>query len=116
MSQENPTILVIDDDAEIRYSLDRVLRNAGFRVQAADSGETGIEKAKAERPEVIFLDNRMNTYFLDIFGQEYRLKVEALVQRNHIRYECERGLTLQMLQQVVQIDHESISNHYINHL
>ena len=61
MSQENPTILVIDDDAEIRYSLDRVLRNAGFRVQAADSGETGIEKAKAERPEVIFLDNRMNT-------------------------------------------------------
>ena len=59
MSRENPTVLVIDDDAEIRYSIDRVLSNLGTRVTAAESGEVGIEKARAENPDVIFLDNRM---------------------------------------------------------
>ena len=53
------TILVIDDDAEIRYSLDRVLTNTENRVLAADSGEKGIEAAKTENPDIIFLDNRM---------------------------------------------------------
>ena len=59
MNQEDPSVLVIDDDAEIRYSIDRVLSNSGTRVTAAESGEVGIEKARAENPDVIFLDNRM---------------------------------------------------------
>ena len=53
------TILLIDDDAEIRYSLDRVLSQDGHSVIAADSGEDGIEKAKKLKPHLIFLDNRM---------------------------------------------------------
>ncbi len=61
MIEEQSTILVIDDDAEIRYSLDRVLRSSGHRVLSADSGEKGIETAKAESPAVIFLDNRMGS-------------------------------------------------------
>ncbi|SVC52198.1 uncharacterized protein METZ01_LOCUS305052, partial [marine metagenome] len=59
VNQEDPTVLVIDDDAEIRYSIDRVLTNLGTRVTAADSGETGIEKARIVNPDIIFLDNRM---------------------------------------------------------
>ncbi|MDA9961858.1 sigma-54 dependent transcriptional regulator [Opitutales bacterium] len=59
MNQEDPTVLVIDDDAEIRYSIDRVLTNLGTRVTAAESGETGIEKARTINPDIIFLDNRM---------------------------------------------------------
>ena len=59
MKQEDPTVLVIDDDAEIRYSIDRVLTNLGTKVTAADSGETGIEKARTINPDIIFLDNRM---------------------------------------------------------
>jgi DNA-binding NtrC family response regulator len=59
VNQEDPTVLVIDDDAEIRYSIDRVLTNLGTRVTAADSGETGIEKARTVNPDIIFLDNRM---------------------------------------------------------
>ena len=61
VTEEESTILVIDDDAEIRYSLDRVLRSSGHRVLSADSGEKGIETAKAESPAVIFLDNRMGS-------------------------------------------------------
>ena len=59
MSPKENKILLIDDDAEIRYSLDRVLRQDGHLVISADSGENGIEKAKQIKPNLIFLDNRM---------------------------------------------------------
>ena len=59
MSKTEATVLIIDDDAEIRYSLDRVLVSQGLIVISADSGEKGIETAKAEKPTLIFLDNRM---------------------------------------------------------
>ena len=52
-------ILVIDDDDEIRYSLNRVLSSRGFQVEEASSGEAGIEVARKGSFEVIFLDNRM---------------------------------------------------------
>lgn len=52
-------ILVIDDDAEIRYSLDRVLSNRDYKVHAAPSGEDGLKVAQELQPEVILLDNRM---------------------------------------------------------
>ncbi len=53
------TILVIDDDSEIRYSLDRVLASRGFAVQTAASGEKGLEVVKDSPPDVVFLDIRM---------------------------------------------------------
>lgn len=55
----NATVLVIDDEPEIRYSLERVLTAKGARVIVAASGEEGIEVARQERPEVILLDIRM---------------------------------------------------------
>lgn len=59
MTANKSKILIIDDDAEIRYSLDRVLNQDGHDLISADSGETGIETAKKEKPQLIFLDNRM---------------------------------------------------------
>ena len=59
MTNSKPTILLIDDDAEIRYSLDRVLSQEGYSIITADSGEQGIETARAQKPNLIFLDNRM---------------------------------------------------------
>ncbi len=53
------TVLVIDDDRDLRYSLRRVLADKGYRVVEAESGEQGLEVAKAEKPAVILLDNRM---------------------------------------------------------
>ena len=57
--QSPAKILVIDDDSEIRYSLERVLSARQYAVSAASSGEEGIEQAEQESFEVIFLDNRM---------------------------------------------------------
>ncbi|MGA2691867.1 MAG: sigma-54 dependent transcriptional regulator [Opitutaceae bacterium] len=55
-----PTILVIDDDAEIRYSLSRVLSSRGYQVSEAPSGEQGIALVKkGPFPDLIYLDIRM---------------------------------------------------------
>ncbi len=54
------TILVIDDDAEIRYSLSRVLSGRGYEVVEAASGEQGIAMVKkGPPPDLVFLDVRM---------------------------------------------------------
>ncbi len=54
-----PTILVIDDDKEVRYSLNRVLSSKHYIVQEAASGEEGVAAVKKQLPDVILLDNRM---------------------------------------------------------
>ncbi|MDG1324268.1 MAG: sigma-54 dependent transcriptional regulator [Opitutales bacterium] len=59
MTSKQASILIIDDDAEIRYSLDRVLSTMGHRIISADSGEQGIDTARKEKADLIFLDNRM---------------------------------------------------------
>ena len=54
------TVLVVDDDDEIRYSLGRVLGNQGYQIDTAASGEEGIEKVKhGPSPDLIFMDIRM---------------------------------------------------------
>jgi DNA-binding NtrC family response regulator len=54
-----PHILVVDDDAEVRYSLNRVLSSRQYRVQEAPSGEEGVAAVKKQPPDVVLLDNRM---------------------------------------------------------
>jgi two-component system nitrogen regulation response regulator GlnG len=54
-----PHILVVDDDTEVRYSLNRVLSSRHYRVQEAPSGEEGVAVVKKQPPDVVLLDNRM---------------------------------------------------------
>ncbi len=54
-----PTILIIDDDSEIRYSLSRVLSSRKYQIQEAASGELGVAAVKKSAPALIFLDVRM---------------------------------------------------------
>ncbi|MDG1241146.1 MAG: sigma-54 dependent transcriptional regulator [Opitutae bacterium] len=54
-----PTILVIDDDDDLRYSLKRVLSTRTCNFIEADSGEAGLQMAEQHGPDVILLDNRM---------------------------------------------------------
>lgn len=54
------TILIVDDDEEIRYSLSRVLGSRGYQIETAGSGEEGIAKIKAGlKPDLIMCDVRM---------------------------------------------------------
>jgi PAS domain S-box-containing protein len=54
-----PCVLVIDDDAVARSLLRRHLAKAGYRVEEAADGRTGLERARALRPQVITLDVMM---------------------------------------------------------
>src|SRR5882762_6514529 len=54
-----PHILVVDDDTEVRYSLNRVLSSRQYKVQEAPSGEEGVAAVKKQPPDVVLLDNRM---------------------------------------------------------
>ncbi|MBE1159750.1 response regulator [Dyella acidiphila] len=49
-------MLVVDDSPTIRAVLGKMLGQDGYTVQKAVDGETAIALAKAEQPELIFLD------------------------------------------------------------
>jgi len=54
------SILIIDDDDEIRYSLGRVLSSGKYVISEAASGEAGVAIVKkGPFPDLIFLDIRM---------------------------------------------------------
>jgi len=55
----NKQILVIDDDEAIRKSFKLALDEAGYRVDTAESGETGIKRAQQAIYDMIFLDLKM---------------------------------------------------------
>jgi DNA-binding response OmpR family regulator len=50
-----PRVLVIDDEAPIRLLCRVNLEAAGIDVSEAEDGTTGLEAARAERPDVILL-------------------------------------------------------------
>ena len=52
-------ILVIDDDAAARTLLQRHLTKAGYRVEEATDGRTGLELARTRQPDAITLDVMM---------------------------------------------------------
>ena len=50
------TVLVIDDDNELRGVLAEALSDAGFEVETAENGEVGLKKALEVKPNLILLD------------------------------------------------------------
>ncbi len=49
-------VLIVDDEKNIQVSLSSVLKDEGFSVFLASTGEEGIEKMQNVRPELILLD------------------------------------------------------------
>ena len=52
-------VLVIDDEAAILTTLDRVLRNAGYEVQTAQSAQEGLSLFKKETFDLVTVDRSM---------------------------------------------------------
>ena len=50
------TILVVDDEPDIRLFLKTVLEDAGFEVMTADNGKHALERIKEHKPDLISLD------------------------------------------------------------
>lgn len=56
-------ILLVEDHEELWDFLSRRLKRRGFEVVLAHDGQEGVDKARAERPDVILLD--MNLPVMD---------------------------------------------------
>jgi len=52
-------ILVIDDEKLIRWSLEKGLKQIGFQVETASTGEEGLQKFEAYLPDAVILDNKL---------------------------------------------------------
>lgn len=52
----NPLILVIDDESQMRRLLQLTLESNGFRIHSAATGADGIRMAASDHPELIILD------------------------------------------------------------
>jgi CheY-like chemotaxis protein len=53
---EDKTILVVDDEPNVRQYLETVLRDAGFNVETAADGEEALARIKQHPPDFISLD------------------------------------------------------------
>ncbi|MGO8992509.1 MAG: response regulator [Polyangiaceae bacterium] len=50
------TVLIVDDDSDIRFTLRQILRDEGFRVLQARDGLEALERIAEEEPDLVLLD------------------------------------------------------------
>jgi DNA-binding response OmpR family regulator len=56
MVNKKNTVLIIEDESELRQLLKTKLKNEGFNVLEADDGKVGLETALSKHPDIILLD------------------------------------------------------------
>jgi DNA-binding response OmpR family regulator len=81
-ARQGTRVLVIDDSATIVAVLGKMLRQNGYEVLKAGDAESGIEIAKAERPDLIFLDIVLPG--MNGFAALRVLRREAVTQRTPV--------------------------------
>ncbi|HEX4999499.1 MAG TPA: sigma-54 dependent transcriptional regulator [Terriglobia bacterium] len=60
MSQEkSPIVLVVEDDAENRVAMLKVLEGAGYRTREADNGQEGLDRILEENIDILVSDLRL---------------------------------------------------------
>ena len=53
---KNITVLIIEDEKDVRRILEYALESDGFNVYSADNGQAGLKMAMEKKPDVILLD------------------------------------------------------------
>ena len=56
IARTEQTVLVVEDVRTLRYLMTRTLQKEGFRVSSSSSGDEGLARYLADRPEVAILD------------------------------------------------------------
>jgi FixJ family two-component response regulator len=57
--EQAPLVAIVDDDASVRQSTDRLIRSFAYRTQVFGSGEEFLSSSAAERAACLVLDVRM---------------------------------------------------------
>ncbi len=77
---DEPTILIVDDNADLLDTFARILKRRGFYVETASSGDTAVAKCRGQRYDVTLMDIVMpRTDGVDAFRQIRELWPEAPV-------------------------------------
>lgn len=77
---EQPVILVIDDDMAMQTVLEIALREAGYRVILANDGEEGVQKLMTMQPNLVISDIMMP----QMDGVEAFQRIKDQLQENGI--------------------------------
>jgi CheY-like chemotaxis protein len=72
-------ILLVEDHEELWDFLSRRLKRRGFDIVLAHDGQRGVEKARAERPDVILLD--MNLPVMDGWTAARTLRADPVTAK-----------------------------------
>jgi diguanylate cyclase len=79
-SERELSVLVIDDDADLRRSIVSYLDDVGFTVYQASGGRQGIEQFLLQRPDLVFTDLMMpEVDGLTVVAELHRLSPETPV-------------------------------------
>ena len=77
------TVLVIEDNLELRENTAELLELAGYNVLTADNGKLGFEQALNYHPDIIVCDIAMpiwdGVYFLNVIKNENSTKDISLI-------------------------------------
>ena len=77
-SDNGHTVLLVDDNEDVRALMRFWLEERGYRVVQAANGDTGVEAAMRERPNVILMDICMP--HLNGFTAARRIRAEVQLQ------------------------------------
>lgn len=88
MHDMNKTVLIVEDESDLREALNSALSNEGFTVEHAADGESGLATALDKKPDLILLDITMPKkdgleVLRDLRSDAWGKGVKVIVMTNH---------------------------------
>ena len=83
----NVSVLVIEDNDDVREMMCQMLSVLGYRVSSADTGQSGLQRAAEERPDVMLVDIDLP----DMSGYDIAKRLKSSALTAHIRLIANTG-------------------------
>jgi DNA-binding NtrC family response regulator len=84
---KKPKVLIVDDEANIRSILSALLTKNGYQVEAADSGESGLDVYARFMPAVLLLDLKMpgidGIKVMEILDKQLKADCKVIIMTAH---------------------------------
>ena len=103
------TILVVDDEPDIRKSVKMILESKGYKIVMATNGDDCLKKLEKQTPDLILLDIMMpGTPVSEVIKQIKDIKIAfmSVVRISEARKKglCEQGNIVDFLQKPFNVD------------